>query len=95
MIIILFPTIVAIMDMMVHPLFWTKVWKPAYIVAIFNIECDNELAIDALYALAESTNVYTSEAYTTYKVWVDRLKESFDASTLVEIVENPKRQFGT
>ena len=59
-----------------------------------NKDIVNKPAIDALYALAESTNVYTSEAYTTYKAWVDELQESFDAGTLVETVENPNDNLG-
>jgi len=49
----------------------------------------NKAAIDAMYALMENTNVYTQEAFETYKGIADGYKEQFEAGTLAEAVVNP------
>ena len=54
------------------------------------LDIQNKAAIDALYALAENTNVYTADAYTTYKELVDGYKTAFDEGTLTEAVVNPE-----
>ena len=49
----------------------------------------SKYAIDAMYTLIESTNVYTSEAYDTYKQLADNYKLKYDNNTLEEEVTNP------
>ena len=49
----------------------------------------NKPAIDAMYELIASTNVYTQEAYDTYKGMADDYKLKYDNNTLDEVVKNP------
>ncbi|MBR4366804.1 MAG: leucine-rich repeat protein, partial [Bacteroidaceae bacterium] len=46
-------------------------------------------AIDAMYELLASTNVYTQEAYDTYKALADGYMAQYEAGTLEEEVVNP------
>ncbi len=54
----------------------------------------NKDAIDAMYALIASTNVYTTAAYNTYKSKADGYQASWDASTLAETVDDPSTVHG-
>lgn len=49
----------------------------------------NKTAIDNMYVLLESTNVYTQEAYDTYKAIADDYLAKWEAGTLTETVVNP------
>ena len=53
------------------------------------LDVDNKAAIDAMYALIESTNVYTAEAKTTYTAEADGYKAAWEAGTLTTKVDNP------
>jgi len=59
-----------------------------------NADITNKAAIDGMYAELEATNVYTAEAYETYKALVDGYKTSFDAGELTETVVNPQALAG-
>lgn len=50
---------------------------------------ENKAAIDARYALLASTNVYTEEAYNTFKATADAYLEQWNDGTLSETVVNP------
>ncbi len=54
-----------------------------------NYEVESKTAIDAMYALMENTNVYTTDAYNTYKGIADGLLEKYNDGTLTETVVNP------
>ena len=54
-----------------------------------NKDIANKPAIDAMYELMESTNVYTTEAYNTYKALADDYLSKYEAGTLTETVVNP------
>ena len=54
-----------------------------------NKDVANKPAIDAMYELMESTNVYTTEAYNTYKALADDYLAKYNAGTLTETVVNP------
>ena len=49
----------------------------------------NKAAIDAMYALMESTNVYTAAAYDAYKQLADDYLAQYEKGTLTEAVKNP------
>ena len=53
------------------------------------LDVDNKAAIDAMYALIKSTNVYTAEAKTTYTAEADGYKAAWEAGTLTTKVDNP------
>lgn len=53
------------------------------------LDIDNKPAIDAMYKLMESTNVYTQEAYDTYKAVADAYLAKYNEGTLTEKVVNP------
>lgn len=53
------------------------------------LDVDNKAAIDAMYALIESTNFYTAEAKTTYTAEADDYKAAWEAGTLTTKVDNP------
>ena len=53
------------------------------------LDVNNKAAIDAMYALIESTNVYTAEAKTTYTAEADGYKAAWEAGTLTTKVDNP------
>lgn len=55
---------------------------------------DNKLAIDAMYALMESTNVYSAEAYLAYRSIADNYKAQYEAGTLAGAVDNPAAVHG-
>ena len=59
-----------------------------------NLDIDNKAAIEAMYALMENTNVYTADAYTTYKALADDYLEKYNAGTLTETVVNPSAVTG-
>lgn len=46
-------------------------------------------AIDAMFALMESTNVYTAEAYATYSAKAEEYLAQYEAGTLTVTVDNP------
>ena len=50
---------------------------------------NNKLAIDAMFALMESTNVYTVEAYEAYKAKAEDFLAQYEAGTLTTTVDNP------
>ena len=54
----------------------------------------NKLAIDAMYALMESTNVYTAEAFLAYKDIADGYLAQYEAGTLTATVDNPSKVHG-
>ena len=54
----------------------------------------NKLAIDAMYALMESTNVYTAEAFLAYKSIADDYLAQYEAGTLTATVDNPSKVHG-
>ena len=53
------------------------------------LDVNNKAAIDAMYALIESTNVYTAEAKATYTAEADGYKAAWEAGTLTTKVDNP------
>ncbi|MDE5740207.1 MAG: hypothetical protein K2H92_07860, partial [Bacteroidaceae bacterium] len=53
------------------------------------IDIKNKTAIDAMYALMENTNVYTTEAYETYKAKADEYLAKYNDGKLTETVVNP------
>ena len=55
---------------------------------------DNKLAIDAMYTLMESTNVYSAEAYLAYRSIADNYKAQYEAGTLAGAVDNPSAVHG-
>ena len=53
-------------------------------------DINNKPIIDAMYAFMESFNVYTADAYNTYKGLADGYKAAYEAGTLTEqLSENP------
>lgn len=58
------------------------------------LDIDNKPAIDAMYKLMESTNVYTQEAYDTYKAAADAYLAKYNEGTLTEKVVNPLLKTG-
>ena len=54
----------------------------------------NKAAIDAMYALMESTNVYSAEAYLAYRSIADNYKAQYEAGTLTGTVDNPAAVHG-
>ena len=54
----------------------------------------NKLAIDAMFALMESTNVYTAEAYETYSAKAEDFLAQYEAGTLTATVDNPATVHG-
>ena len=59
-----------------------------------NKDVANKPAIDAMYELMESTNVYTTDAYNTYKALADDYLSKYEAGTLTETVVNPSTPVG-
>ena len=57
--------------------------------ASVNAYASNKLAIDAMFALMESTNVYTAEAYATYAALAEGYLAQYEAGTLTGTVDNP------
>ena len=55
---------------------------------------NNKVAIDAMYALLESTNVYTAEAYLEYKSIADDYLAEYEAGTLAATVDHPGKVHG-
>lgn len=54
----------------------------------------NKAAIDAMYTLVESTNVYSAEAYLAYRSIADNYKAQYEAGTLTGTVDNPATVHG-
>ena len=54
----------------------------------------NKLAIDAMFSLIESTNVYTAEAFLAYKSIADDYKNQYEAGTLTATIDNPASVHG-
>lgn len=61
----------------------------ATVKASVNFFANNKKAIDAMFALMESTNVYTAEAYSTYAALAEEYLASYEAGTLTATVDNP------
>ncbi len=57
--------------------------------ASVNAYANSKVAIDAMFALMESTNVYTAEAYATYKAKAEDFLAQYEAGTLTATVDNP------
>ena len=57
--------------------------------ASINAFASNKLAIDAMFALMESTNVYTAEAFLTYEALANDYLAQYEAGTLTATVDNP------
>ncbi len=57
--------------------------------ASINSFASNKTAIDAMFALMESTNVYTAEAYAAYSAKAEEYLASYEAGTLTATVDNP------
>lgn len=57
--------------------------------ASVNVYVISKPAIDAMFALMESTNVYTAEAYATYKAKAEDFLAQYEAGTLTAAVDNP------
>ena len=57
--------------------------------ASVNVYAISKPAIDAMFALMESTNVYTAEAYATYKAKAEDFLAQYEAGTLTAAVDNP------
>lgn len=57
--------------------------------ASINAFASNKLAIDAMFALMESTNVYTAEAFLTYEALANDYLAQYEAGTLTGTVDNP------
>ena len=62
--------------------------------ASVNFFANNKKAIDAMFALMESTNVYTAEAYSTYAALAEEYLASYEAGTLTATVDNPATVHG-
>ncbi len=63
----------------------------AVVAAVASVDAyaNNKLAIDAMFALMESTNVYTMEAYEAYKATAEDFLAQYEARTLNAVVDNP------
>lgn len=57
--------------------------------ASVNVYAISKPAIDAMFALMESTNVYTAEAYAAYKAKAEDFLAQYEAGTLTAAVDNP------
>ena len=53
------------------------------------LDIKNKAAIDAMYTLIENTNVYTAEAYDTFKASADAYQAAWEEGTITETVVNP------
>ena len=62
--------------------------------ASVDLYASNKLAIDAMYALMESTNVYTAEAYEAYSAKAADFLAQYEADTLTATVDNPATVHG-
>lgn len=62
--------------------------------ASVNAYANSKVAIDAMFALMESTNVYTAEAYATYKAKAEDFLAQYEARTLAVTVDNPAAVHG-
>lgn len=62
--------------------------------ASVNVYAISKPAIDAMFALMESTNVYTAEAYATYKAKAEDFLAQYEARTLAVTVDNPAAVHG-
>ena len=58
-------------------------------VASVDAYANNKLAIDAMFTLMNSTNVYTVEAYEAYKAKAEGFLTQYESRTLEGIVDNP------
>ena len=58
-------------------------------VASANTYAISKPAIDAMFALMQSTNVYTAEAYATYSAKAEEFLAQYEAGTLTVAVDNP------
>lgn len=67
------------------------VLTPAVEAAVASVKkyADYKVAIDGHYTVLNSTNVYTQEAYDTFKAAADAYQAKYDEGTLTENVVNP------
>ena len=67
------------------------VLTPAVDAAVASVKkyADYKVAIDGHYTVLNSTNVYTQEAYDTFKAAADAYQAKYDEGTLTENVVNP------
>lgn len=54
-----------------------------------NLYASNKAAIDAMFALMNSTNVYTAEAFAAYSAKAEDFLAQYEAGTLTATVDNP------
>ena len=66
----------------------------ASVQASVNFYANNKKAIDAMFALMESTNVYTEEAYSTYAALAEEYLAKYEACELTATVDNPATVHG-
>ena len=66
----------------------------ASVQASVNFYASNKAAIDAMFALMESTNVYTEEAYSTYAALAEEYLAKYEACELTATVDNPATVHG-
>ena len=57
--------------------------------ASITLFASNKVAIDAMFALMENTNVYTAEAFATYEATAKDFLAQYEAGTLTATVDNP------
>lgn len=57
--------------------------------ASINFYASNKAAIDAMFALMNSTNVYTAEAFAAYSAKAEDFLAQYEAGTLTATVDNP------
>lgn len=57
--------------------------------ASITLYASNKVAIDAMFALMENTNVYTAEAFATYEATAKDFLAQYEAGTLTATVDNP------
>ena len=57
--------------------------------ASITLYASNKVAIDAMFTLMESTNVYTAEAFATYEATAKDFLAQYEAGTLTATVDNP------
>lgn len=59
-----------------------------------NLYASNKAAIDAMFALMNSTNVYTAEAFAAYSAKAEDFLAQYEAGTLTATVDNPAAVHG-
>ena len=64
------------------------------IIALADRDVNNKPAIDAMYELLNSTNIYTADAYETFKAAADDYLQKYGDGLLTEVVDNPTALHG-